>query len=870
MILFTVLFSLSSYSVYAQASGAGDSVTDQIPATPTDPSTTPVEGSHSWPSDLLTKLSSQIVDEIDNSSVKLTYAIFDAVVEQELFSKRFDSGLDISAKVDRDIYYNSDIYSSYSVVDFFQIPVSLPLSYSAEIPSNVVSAGISFSTSLNLNMYNIRQVKPKNLTNIPEINKLSKDVQYHIHEAAVDSSDDDTVREPPRRTINWSQMRRYILIDDDNPLQTAMYGKLWNLLINPLRLPFTKKNFEKMSKQEIFSYGLNGTVQLGASTGWSKVVYEGWTPQFGVGISTYLTGQFRVSIMKEGENQALLKLSKISERGVNGFFGSHDREMTLFKGFSVLSFDEIGKLDVKVIPFAFTANHRVNRTIDVAYRYDLTKPEAWKAYTSATKGMMKRSEDLAKIEGSGVTRAFDRNRVFNESSSSYRMSLFLVFDKVRNTRARFSHAKIRLPQGDYKIFKAVSETSRYYDLLFLGKEQKSYNFTLTINEEEFYRQRSGYDFRVIMKAFDSQTTGKELRRYIGEVENVTGVSDVFPDVPLYEPIPEGVTLCSAVDILETVDRHDEHCYTPKSIDYEQSEFSYRLQFNSKHMQHFLNMTSEELWASLEKGFNVKEGVWSKSWKRIGYQLLRSPLVLLNLPLRLADIHVKEGNKFFAALKFYRNWKRLKKLVDPNLIVKRFSKLFRVNYYSKEYLYSFIYAVGRSSKMEFRGKNSNLFGTVSRGNLEHNSLDELAARDEVVFNFDRIGGRDYNIDHNSNLKAFNAKIVDKDNVNITVELGDKLLPKYIYFRLDHVTFFNYSNLTSGVVLNTDILKPGKNVIKVNRYDRKGLLGKLARYLFTGQTVLISVAVGQDGSRWGTLYQSKIKTIAPEPAQEPVDQ
>ena len=819
-----------------------------------------IENSRAWPSEMFNKISDDIGDEIDHASIKLTYSLFDSVVEQSLFSHQFDNGVNLKLEVDRDIYFNNDIYNSYSVVDSFKVPISIPLNYGVSIPTELVSLGISFSASLSLNLLNIRQVRPADINNIPTIENVKNDLAEDVNTVQNDKKLGEY--KTGDKNFDLNVIRRYILVDHDNPLQNAMFGKLWNILTNPLRLPITKNNFKKMEQREIFSYGINGTVQMGSTLGWSSVLPTGEVPSVGVGISTYLSGQFRVSILKEQRNGALLKLSKITERGVTAFAGTESSSLTIMKGFSLVSYVDIDDVKIDIVPFSLSVNSKLNKTIDVAFRYDFTKPDAWDAYLQGTKGLLKRSDELSLIKDSGVTRAFDRQRTYKERSNSYRISFLMMFDKGRNSRARFSHAKIKLPEGEYKIFKAVSESSRFYDFFIAGKEHQSYNFTLTIDEDKYRQNSDGMNLRIIMKKFDSESYGKELRRYIKEVEFVTGDIGRFPQVPLYEPLPGKVILCSQLDTIEAAfAEQEDECFSPRSLQYGQSEFYYRINYSSQKILKFIDQSEQSMWSNLERGFGMKPGIWFSHVKRWKDQLMRAPLTLLNLPLMLANLHIKKGSKLYAATKFFVNWKKLKNVKEPHDFVKNFSRLFKVNYYEQEYLYTFISSVGRSKKFEYRGKASSLFGTISRGRLQENNLDEIIAKDELEFNFDHIGGRDYNIDHKSIINSFNVKVIDKDHISINIELPETgKLPAYIFFRVDYTSFFKYENLATGVILNKGVLHAGMNKIIISRDEKKGLLGELARFMFTGKRVLTSMAVGHDGENWGMLHQSKLKTVS----------
>src|SRR5690606_30355997 len=278
---------------------------------------------------------------------------------------------------------------TYTVADTFRLPVKIGLWDNEEIPfpGATLSAGVGIE--LFFQGTNIRQVGGDEISSLE---KPPEDIETRLR-----------------------NMRR------------ARYGEIWNSLMIPLRLPLTEKAFDRMDTGEISSWLLGGTLRLDGSFGWGDLGVLGADfLEINTGFTTYLSGTFRVSAFKLGKKQVRLKVSRERNAGLSIGLGQSRMEYTLFEGFMV--FDKnILEIQESIVPFSFQTSWEIAKGFDVAYDYDLTKPEAKRAYFLATQGRLEVSNRMAEQKDSGVSHVTSREFQSRRHLRRSQIKLSLLF-----------------------------------------------------------------------------------------------------------------------------------------------------------------------------------------------------------------------------------------------------------------------------------------------------------------------------------------------------------------------------------------------------------------------------------------------------------
>lgn len=791
-----------------------------------------------WPSDVYDRLRERAGNEWDEAGAELHSSLFESLSDLSLIETSVGPA-NIELGIERKVFKNYDLLNSYTVIDFMKLPVTWPIPLGDAI--NVGSSALQFQVGLSLTpeLMNIRQVLPKGLETLEDTTKLTVDLKNEIENLNRDDSDEHDLFGPIGEIFPWNS---------DNPLTRARYYKFWNLFTGPLKLPLTASKFKHdLAVGEIISYSLKGRVELGASVGWSAINIPGIdnvTP--GVGLSTYLDGSHRISVMREDENHTLIKLTRGRSNGNNASFGATKGKHVLFEGVVVLG-ARIGEIDADVIPFSFNLHNSDFESFDVTYRYDLESPEGVKAFNNAVFGRFGKSDEFS-FKEQGVEKVVTRNQVGHTNAKNHRMVLSFLAERSHTVSESTLVANVTLQGGEQiKLHRASSSNVRVRDTILGHKEVKSYTFKATLDEDLYARGDQGLVLRLEGKIEDSRTRSTELYQYMEEMETLAGQAQFFPRPPKYEPC----------------DKAKEDCQTKKLARYKGTSFYFRLGLTRGQVEKFINTPKEKMWAILERAFGVEEGKWATFWRRAWYGTSRSPLLATNLPLGILDLHIKSGSKLVRAKSFRKDWIELQNLFNnkekESELVSQLTSLFTSHYFSYE-LARVLRVVLEDEPVSYylAGNASRLFGHLSRSGTE---LDQLDARYEAIddeINFDSISGRNL-VDQNYQVKELKVERVDEDTFNITFELPD--VPDYLFVTMARSSNWKpYKELAKFIVANQfGELKKGANTITVKRDSDTGVAGELASKLFELEDdwVTISLALGKD-SKWGALSDYRFRT------------
>lgn len=778
--------------------------------------TVPVPTPSPWPSRYLGRILSDIGDEWDNAGESISVSIFESLTDFTLFKASFlgDEG-ESSIGLRRKVYNNFDLLESYTVIDIFEAPSSLP------IPLSNNETGLSngtFALSLNLtsemSAVHIRQVLPKDFKELPTPENINEKIKKALKK-------------------EHSTEKAF-----GNTLTQARYTKIFNLFTQPFGLPLTHTNILKMPAGDIRSWSLDGSIQMGATVGWSALDVIGLNQtNVGVGLGLYLSGKFRVSVLKEKQNHALLKVSRIRNHGVNLNLGSANIDHEIFEGFVVLG-KNVLRIKESVIPFSLTLNKNISKQFDVGYRFDLGNEQAMKAYLKASIGRLKLAEELSKNIGSGVEKVFTREQREISRSRNYEMKLSLIYRRGHSTTRKFAEAKISIAGKKHKLFTATNINFKGRELVFGISESFKYRFITTIDENEFNNNKNGIALKIEGEIKDHHTRPKELRKYFSEVEMATGQEKLFKRPPLYLPNSN----CE-----EFV-----NCRFKKIRDFKKTTFFYRIGYNRKQLEKFANFPANRMWPLIEKAFNVKKGSWATPAKRVYYRLRNSYLSAINLPLALLDLNIKNGGKLVTARGFFKSWRGLKEIKDAKLLSRAMGKMFSTVNFNKEIIRLIREALkGEKIHYYITAEAEELFGQLTKTGHYFPEIDIISADANRRIDFDSFGPRP-SIDNKAVIEEFDFKFINKKQASITFRINED--PTHLYIRLDRTQRWRkHKNILKTVLEATKFkIKKGLNKFIINKDAVEGLEGLLSRKIFNvlNKYISLTLAYSRSENTWGT--------------------
>ena len=472
-----------------------------------------------------------LFDDIKNG---ISDAIFSAVSSEigytTLVAKDY---LSVGFNVKRRVFSNRDPQESYTVVDYFAIPLGLPLNFAVYSNPNI---SINLGAQINLQALNIRKVQPEDFNlerSVEEMEREGKEIISQVRgfpKFLTTKNIEDDIGSPDREARSRNRFSH-------DPEMRARYLKVWNMLANPFRLPLTERAARRMRIGEISSFDLSGYLQFGAGIGFGLApldpLYIGneFNPlNINASVYSYIKGQFRISVLKESENSIVVKVSKLGETGVaaNTRFGTGSfRPLT---GIVVVE----GLLDLSVVPFDITVSKSWQKKFDIGYRFDLDNPDAVEAYLKAVTGRLKEAQSLADEEN-GVEKVFHNKETSNTFNFNHNISISYLFNATRTSISRFSEAEIMLPSGERKVFKAFNRVSKSYGG-WIGAEQNSQSFLVTYDDPNFDNNNDDFlTLRINGNWSDSRTTGGELALYARNIRKLVGKDFELPYFPLFSP-----------------------------------------------------------------------------------------------------------------------------------------------------------------------------------------------------------------------------------------------------------------------------------------------------------------------------------------------
>lgn len=826
---------------------------DDLP-TPIDP--------RPFPSDIFLRIGDTIGNEWDDTATKFSASLFESITDRELFNTYLLGDLQVGLRVQRRVFDNQDIIDSWTVIDIMKVPFFLPIPIlNDEIGLGTGSFGINVGLSFGAEAYHIRQISPKDWAKVESVKEIEEDLK-EVEDLTEDLSEEaqsDIILEEDNTPSSTDELSRFTFWRSQNPRIRARYNKIWNLLIHPLKIPLTAKRMDNYRIGDVVSYGLEGAVQLGISAGWTDIDILGKTfdrTSIGLGMTTYLKGDFRLSLWKENENFAHIKLTKALNRGTVINAGDLRIDQELFSGFLLLD-KKIFSVSGEFIPFSFSLNKNKANQFDIGYRYDLRQVEAREAYEDAALGRFKKSHDLALKKGSGVKESFTKKSNSNSRSKNFRMKLSFFFEKANSSRKSLTTATIKMDGIEHKLYSSQALTLKGYDSLWGRSELKRHQFLTTYNERT-YRQdpKKGLGMRIEGRIEDSHTSAKELFKYLTEVETAIAKPGLFPRPPKYLPT---ITCRDLQDHIPEVD--DQNCQREgdgktKLARYGRTSFFYQVDLTLEHLLNLKNASKKEFWQAMEESFGVSKSKWSTPWKRTFNLFVNSYASLLNIPLSLFNVNLPNGGRLIVANRFYKGWKHLSNIKDPKKLVAAMGDLYRTLHYSPELVKATrILAGAGEAKFYLTAKADQVFGQISEGGSTLGSIFPIGDEARRRIDFDRIGSR-VNTDNEAFIQNLQFKKIDQDTAKITFSLNKR--PEYLYLRVDQSpSLGRYQNLTRMIIKNNGEFKKGENTFLVKRESRGGYLGKLRKAFFNGKFSTFMMAYSIEDQKFGSVSSVRFR-------------
>jgi hypothetical protein len=175
--------------------------------------------------------------------------------------------------------------------------------------------------------------------------------------------------------------------------------------------------------------------------------------------------------------------------------------------------------------------------------------------------------------------------------------------------------------------------------VFWGKYEKlNYNFILSLDKTSFDLGKEN-SIQLVAEANieDSHTSGFEMANYIQTIEKALGNDDLLPDLPNYLPSY----------YLQHNDQSEDLDITPynqlAAARYRKSSFYYGFNINQEMLLKMIQVPEEKMWPILEKAFGLYAGTWGNRYRRTMYRLRHILPRIANIPLFLANVHLRRGS-----------------------------------------------------------------------------------------------------------------------------------------------------------------------------------------------------------------------------------
>lgn len=770
-------------------------------------------------------------------------------------------------KLKRQVFDNQDVLNSYTVMDYLNFEAkSKNLRLEAPFSMTNASFGVSLGVKGTLEWLNIRQVLASAYSELPLISqKYEKDTA-----------------ELQEQTEAFSPNEFW------DPSFRPRTSRLWNMITFPVRIPFTPFQLGQMENGELISWSINGYVELGPDVGF-RILPESLTQNNGnvtAYFRNFLKGKYRVTVLKENDRFVRVKLSKEKSYGHRYGIGPTNTNLEIFEGFLIFEGSDfqtrILQQKVSMIPFNFEVKKEYAQTFDVGYRFDLSDPLAHEAFYKSVWGSFYKAYELQGRRNSQndliVERLFRKRSQVTTHNSTRKLDL-TFFTRNLGKQSQSTKARIFLSDGEHLVFKEVTSVDKGWKLAWGRFEKLNYSFNIALDKTAYLKgKKDTYQLVVEANLQDSHTTGPEMQRYIRTVEQALGNDSLLPDLPAFVPL------------YMRFNTDDDYIY-PENIalklaKYRRSTFYYGFNITQDQIVKFIKTPKEKMWGILEKTFGIPSGKWSTRARRRLYRTKHIFSRIANVPLFLANVHLRKGGDIEAAKKIYNNWVKLQanflldengnEVIDQNIEkkLKILSNLFEVKHFGHELLRLLLFSLDDSELDYFLVATNNSFGRIQQRGKVTTNPEYLLNLTDTAMDFERLAGG-FKSNPKLVVKDLKMKVLDNESVKVSFHLNHT--PKLIYFKMFKANRFQkYKVIAELVFRNNKRFKEGYNDFIISKKSIDELSYNLGEPLILKNFYNLTISTSMDRFSWSKVASKRLyydiddnlglKSRAPISAQE----
>ena len=749
-----------------------------------------------WPDKIWNDLSR----EVDRSGTQLTNIIFDQI--DELSNTVWENGNNsLKLGIKRSVLDNQDILNTYTVNDQFSIELgrngtefSIPL-----VPAVATPINFNLGVGGKLVVSHIRQVFSTKFAELPKVEDIKEDL----------TKESDLYEEEARK---WWEL---------DPSWRPRLAKFWNPFISAWRIPWTRDGLDKINDGDLISYSASGYVSVGLEGGFVPFkMAPGVDISVGLGVSVYVSGEFRVTVLKESDRFVRVKITRVGSLGKGLTFGGTTNEVKIMEGMVLFEGKALEAAlpaqKITVIPFKLRFDKETKKQMDIGYRFDLDDPKAEEAFEKAMKGNFHFAEKVAKVSTS-VMHILTRDAIEKRKSSAYELGLKWLF-KLNNVREKKDlWATIQKPDGVTEVFKSSLQMSNSWSTILGTGEKKNFLFT-TVFDKTGFEKGSENSFQLVSEALyeDVQTSGKEMKSYVHDIQTVLGGKQVIPDLPLLVPRLNSNKL--------------------KLAQYKRSSFYFGQFFTQKQVLKFLMTPSERAW-----------DITYKSFEYVG----------------------DEKQKTGLAKKFYNHWMDLQDkfshpMTSDEMIValQELRQLFKYHARAVQAMRAIVMSLDGEEVDYFISATNRSFGRIQfRGRVATNAERLLQLADETVDFENRVG--QFRPSLEAKLSDLKVEQMKDHKVKISFVMPKDI--KFLFFKtLRSSGWKKVRNLKDFIYVNKGRFKEGQNQLLVGPGSEDPLEQALWNAFSTAEYYTLQMSGSLDGKAWGRIesYRFKFEPIPVE--------
>ncbi len=770
----------------------------------------------------------------------------------------------LNLRFGRDVYDNRSVLGSWTVVDQIAVDGNIPLFNSNTMVPGLVN-GLSFyiGTDLGVVVTDIRQVSPPHYSEIPSIQerakKISRGDTFKNFLKTIQLGFKKGFEQVQGQWVQFINEEGHKLVSflPGDAQSYARFSKIWNMFLTPFRLPLNILGLHRMDKDEIISYEGQGSLQSGFGTGFS-IDPTGLTGALsaGVSVSAFSRGIFRISILKESDSIAKVKITKTGTLGHQWTAGS-DATPGFLDNFVIIR--TLTNL-IKILPFQLSHEADHAQTFEVTYQYDVSTQGGAHAYENAVLGNLKPSDELAVnpqgkwrsvLTETGVLRVSDFQSHSKTTSISDHMQLTFLFRQNETGQVIDTVGVLTTPDGAKKTLTALAQNTKEWGLVFNQFQKYQHNFVVNLDLDLCEREPKAcqkFPMQIEGRIDDSDTTQAALLHYILEVENSVGQPQIFPRTPEIRDLRD----------FSHDPYHPFYFYHP-GHDLGGSHFYYSLNLNADQVQEFIDYPEIQMWPALERAFNITPGGWTTEASRWAYGISRSPVSFADLFLNLFQLNWAPGTDLFHAEGIWAKWKNLKNVSHPIEKAEALAKTFLDPLYSKKMTH-LVRSVLVDQNVDYFANGSNrVFGNVTHHGGTRLSFEDLASQMSRSVELKKTPTPE---ELDPELQVNGLRFQEMPNGEMQLNIDTSIAPDSYYVDLtidDWSSFLFRNKLTFAKVFKNPGLPSGESSIPLSSSDVASDWADLAHHIQPNIRYVLRVAISRDGQKWGRVAQTEFRLL-----------